>query len=148
MRAYAEVRLGGLAGPARRQDLLKFRAADGSVVAISGNDVIEVIDGSGGIAAMQAIQSGRRELRVRLQAADASRDAEVWARARERLEAFFAVEGLAGVAVERDPTPPQADPRGGKFHAVWSEVSDEREIEPSVRARSGAEDGWGARTRT
>jgi phenylacetate-coenzyme A ligase PaaK-like adenylate-forming protein len=106
----------------RKQELFRFDAADGSVVGISSNDVLEIVESVTGVTLYQVIQTGRREVRVRLQAAEGYREGDLWERARERLRAFFAVEGLPEIAVERDPTPPRPDARSGKFHAAWSEV--------------------------
>lgn len=114
----------------RRQDLLRFRAEDGSVVAVSGNPILEVIESVDGVASFQAIQTAPDRLRVRLAVAGQS-DAEVWVDVRSRLEGFLRLEGLPGVVVERDPGPPRADPRSGKFHAVWSAIGAAEEPGPA-----------------
>lgn len=104
----------------RRQELLTFRSADGSLVGISGNSFLEIVERVPGVLTFQVIRSDPRRLRVRFRTGDARRDEEAWGTIRERLEAFFEREGLPGIEVERDPTPPRAA-RSGKFPAAWAE---------------------------
>ncbi len=53
---------------------------------------------------------------------ETSEEQVVWEALQARLMTFLAGQGVANVAIEKAPEPPQLHPKSGKFQQVWSEV--------------------------
>ncbi|WP_370119013.1 phenylacetate--CoA ligase family protein [Arthrobacter sp. MW3 TE3886] len=78
-----------------------------------------VIEETAGVRRFQAIRTGPGSLTVRLELWPEAATAAVRTAVGERLGAFFAAQGAAGVDVRFSDEPPRPD-RSGKFRAVWS----------------------------
>ncbi|MFF2244648.1 phenylacetate--CoA ligase family protein [Arthrobacter sp. NPDC058130] len=118
----------------RSGDVLTFAATDRSVVDGAGLDgagldgevvtvlplaLGTVIEETDGVRRFQAIRTGPRSLTVRLELWLDVGTAAVRSDVGERLAAFFAAQGAAGVDVRFADEPPRPD-RSGKFREVWS----------------------------
>ena len=113
----------------RSGDVLSFAAAggamlqgarlDGKVVTVLPLALGTVIEETAGVRRFQAIRTGPRSLTVRLELWPGAATAAVRTAVGERLGAFFAAQGAAGVDVRFSDEPPRPD-RSGKFREVWS----------------------------
>ncbi len=101
------------AGPDRKS------ALDRKVVTVLPLALGTVIEETADVRRFQAIRTGPRSLTVRLELWPDADPAAVQAAVRERLGAFFAAQGAAGVDVRFAEEPPRPD-RSGKFRQVWS----------------------------
>jgi phenylacetate-CoA ligase len=102
----------------RTGDVLGFTGDGGREVAVLPLALATVIEETEGVRRCQAVQTGPSSLSIRLDALPGTDDAAVWHEAAARLERFLAARGLSSVEVHRDPRPPAADPRSGKFRQV------------------------------
>jgi phenylacetate-coenzyme A ligase PaaK-like adenylate-forming protein len=92
---------------------------DGKVVTVLPLALGTVIEETAGVRRFQAIRTGPGSLTVRLELSPEAGAAAVRAAVGERLGAFFAAQGAAGVDVRFSDEPPRPD-RSGKFREVWS----------------------------
>lgn len=106
----------------RTADLLRFEVAGGRTVTVLPLAIGTVVEETPGVQRCQIIQTGLRELTVRLEVTSGTDDATTWAEVRRRLEDFLREQGAPPVALVRDVQPPQVDPVSGKFRQVWSTV--------------------------
>ncbi len=104
----------------RRDDVLFLQAEGGAEVAVLPLALGTVIEETPGVETFQAVQTGPSELGIRIGVSPGRDEDQVWAAVVERVQAFLAAQGLAGVGVRRDPTPPGRDPRSGKMRHVWA----------------------------
>jgi phenylacetate-coenzyme A ligase PaaK-like adenylate-forming protein len=104
----------------RRDEVLFLQAREGAEVAVLPAALETVIEGAPGVGSFQAVQTGPSELSIRLAACPGRDERQVWAAVAERVQAFLAGQGLAAVALRRDPTPPGPDPHSGKVRHVWA----------------------------
>ena len=104
----------------RTNDVLTFETSEGRAVRILPLALATVVEETPGVHRFQAIGAGPRNLTVRLEAQEGADPDEVWNAVEERVTAFLAVHGAAGVAVERAHEAPTVDARSGKFRQVWS----------------------------
>lgn len=108
----------------RSGGVLSFAAADrtgsdGKVVTVLPLALGTVIEETAGVRRFQAIRTGPRSLTVRLELWPDAATTAVRTAVGERLGAFFAARGAAGVDVRFSDEPPRPD-RSGKFREVWS----------------------------
>ncbi len=113
-------RLPALKVEGRTSDPLSFDASSGTEVRVLPLALVAVIEETPGVHRCQAIRTGPRALRVRLQMASGADPRHVWQAVDERLHAFFAAQGTARISVEHAVEPPAIDPKSGKFRQVWS----------------------------
>lgn len=92
---------------------------DGNVVTVLPLALGTVIEETAGVRRFQAIRTGPRSLTVRLELWPDAATTAVRTAVGERLGAFFAAQGAAGVDVRFSDEPPRPD-RSGKFREVWS----------------------------
>ena len=111
---FPAVKIEGRAG-----DLVSFEAPDGRVVTVLPLALGTVIEETPGVRRFQAIRTGPRTLRLRLETEEGADRVRVQAAVEERLGSFFAAQGTGTIAVEHADEPPRAD-RSGKFRQVWS----------------------------
>lgn len=104
----------------RTNDVLTFEASEGRVVRVLPLALASVVEETPGVHRFQAIGAGPRTLTVRLEAQEGADPDEVWNAVEERVTAFLAAHGAAGVTVVRADEPPTVDARSGKFRQVWS----------------------------
>jgi len=105
----------------RTDEILRFRAEDGSLVPILPLALWSVMKETPGLHRFQAIQTGERQLTIRMEA-EAGTEQAVWAELLIRVGAFLARQRLFGLDLALDAEPPRRDPRSGKYRHVWSEV--------------------------
>ena len=105
----------------RTDEVLHFRAENGSLVPILPLALWSVLKETPGLHRFQAIQTGERQLKLRLEA-DGGETRVAWARVQERLGSFLNRQNLAGLTLELATEPPMRDPRSGKYRHVWSEA--------------------------
>jgi len=106
----------------RTDEILRFRAEDGSLVPVLPLALWSVLKETPGLHRFQVIQTGERRLKIRLEAGEGETQA-VWRRVQERLGAFLTYQYLPGILLELAGEPPRRDPRSGKYRHVWSEVA-------------------------
>jgi phenylacetate-coenzyme A ligase PaaK-like adenylate-forming protein len=115
-----EGRSGGvLSFAAAEGTMLDGTALDGKVVTVLPLALGTVIEETAGVRRFQAIRTGPGSLTVRLELSPEAGAAAVRAAVGERLGAFFAAHGAAGVDVRFSDEPPRPD-HSGKFREVWS----------------------------
>jgi phenylacetate-CoA ligase len=114
-------RLGGARLDGTRLDGTRVEDArlDGKVVTVLPLALGTVIEETAGVRRFQAIRTGSGSLTVRLELWPDAATAAVRTAVGERLGAFFAAQGAAGVDVRFSNEPPRPD-RSGKFREVWS----------------------------
>jgi hypothetical protein len=69
----------------------------------------------------QLVQTGPRELSVRIRFRQDAPAEDVWGEVERRLRSHLRALGLRGVGVVRSPIPPGRDQRTGKLRKIWSE---------------------------
>jgi phenylacetate-coenzyme A ligase PaaK-like adenylate-forming protein len=111
---FPAVKVEGRAG-----DLVSFAAPDGHAVTVLPLALGTVIEETPGVRRFQAVRTGPRSLRLRLETEESADRVRVQAAVEARLGSFFAAQGTGPIAVEHADEPPQAD-RSGKFRQVWS----------------------------
>jgi phenylacetate-coenzyme A ligase PaaK-like adenylate-forming protein len=105
----------------READVLQIERADGSRVFVLPLAIGTVVEETPGVERCQLIQTGPRELTVRLEVAPGADEVATWEALTRRLQAFVRAQGVPStVALIRDAQPPQPDPVSGKFRQVWS----------------------------
>jgi phenylacetate-coenzyme A ligase PaaK-like adenylate-forming protein len=105
----------------RTDEILRFRAADGSLVPILPLALWSVMKETPGLHRFQAIQTGECQLTIRMETGAGETQA-VWGQLQNRVGAFLARQHLPGVEISLAAEPPRRDPRSGKYRHVWSEV--------------------------
>ena len=111
----------------RADEILRFRASDGKAVDISPLAITTVVEETPGVYRSQIVQTAEKRLEVRLQCEEGADAALVWAGVHANLRRYLDSQGLAHVTVERADEPPSANPRSGKFRAVWSEIAENKQ---------------------
>jgi len=109
------IRVGG-----RKADILHLQTADGATVNVLPLSIGTVVEETPGVRRCQLIQTGPRELTVRLEVASGAQDAAIWEAVSRRLYEFLRAQGARETILIRDTQPPQPDPVSGKFRQVWS----------------------------
>lgn len=102
----------------RRDDVLRLRAADGSVVRVLPLAIGSIVDGTPGLHRGQLVQTGPETLRLRLEPEPGADAAAVWGAASAKLLAYLAGLELENVDVVRADEPPEQSGRSGKFRQV------------------------------
>lgn len=105
----------------RTDDVLRFRAADGSLVPVLPMALWAVLKETPGLHRFQAIQSGEQQLKIRIEVGEGETQV-AWGRIQERLKAFLSRQGLPIVTLELAQEPPMRDTRSGKYRHVWAEL--------------------------
>lgn len=103
----------------RTNDVLTFEPVPGRRVRVLPLALATVVEESPGVHRFQAVQTGPASLAVRIEPDTGADPRSVWASVEHRLRAFLDEQALSAVRVDRDPEPPHADPRSGKFRQVW-----------------------------
>jgi phenylacetate-coenzyme A ligase PaaK-like adenylate-forming protein len=106
----------------RTDEILRFRAEDGRLVPVLPLALWSVLKETPGLHRFQVIQTGERQLKIRLEAGEGETQV-VWRRVQERLSAFLTRQNLPGILLELAAEPPRRDPRSGKYRHVWSAVT-------------------------
>ena len=70
----------------------------------------------------QFVQTGPRELSVRIAFRPGAIEVDIWREVERRLRSHLRSLGLAAVEVVRSPIPPGRDERTGKLRKTWSEL--------------------------
>ncbi|WP_346960142.1 phenylacetate--CoA ligase family protein [uncultured Arthrobacter sp.] len=102
----------------RHDDVLHLDNASGRTVSILPLAVTAPIDGAPGVHRCQLVQSGRAEVRVRLELEPGAAADEVWQDVAAKLAGFLAGQGLANVKLVRAGEAPEQTGASGKFHQV------------------------------
>jgi phenylacetate-coenzyme A ligase PaaK-like adenylate-forming protein len=105
----------------RTDDVLHFRDDSGRLVPVLPLALWSVMKETPGLQRFQAIQTGERQLTIRMQA-EAGAEQAVWADLRLRVCAFLVRQRLPDLDLVRSNEAPRRDPRSGKYRHVWSEV--------------------------
>jgi len=105
----------------RTDEILRFRAEDGSLVPVLPLALWSVLKETPGLHRFQAIQTGERRLTIRLETDEGEIQA-AWGRVEERVGAYLTRQNLPGITLELSAEAPIRDPRSGKYRHVWSEV--------------------------
>jgi phenylacetate-coenzyme A ligase PaaK-like adenylate-forming protein len=107
----------------RQNDVLVFSDEGERTVTVPPMGLVVTVGSIAGIeTGYQLVQTGPRELSVRI-AFRRDADAEdVWAEVERRLRSHLRSLGLAAVDVVRSPIPPGRDAKTGKLRKTWSEV--------------------------
>jgi phenylacetate-coenzyme A ligase PaaK-like adenylate-forming protein len=107
----------------RQNDVLIFSdEADRAVTVPPMGLVVTTASIAGIEAGYQLVQTGARELSVRIQFPPGADAKVVWDEVERRLKSHLRSLGLRGVGVVRSPIPPGRDERTGKLRKIWSEV--------------------------
>lgn len=113
----------------RKNDMLRMRAADGSLKQLSPMTFYVLLDMISGLRRWQVIQNGPLSVRLRIETTSPEIDAQVWDIVYQRVTDYFVRQGLPAVTVERAPELPMQDPKTKKFYQV--RVKFEQEELPS-----------------
>jgi phenylacetate-coenzyme A ligase PaaK-like adenylate-forming protein len=107
----------------RQNDVLIFSdEADRAVTVPPMGLVVTTASIAGIESGYQLVQTGARELSVRIQFPSGADAKVVWDEVERRLKSHLRSLGLRGVGVVRSPIPPGRDERTGKLRKIWSEV--------------------------
>lgn len=109
----------------RRNELISFPDRAGRPVWLPPRALAMVIDSTPGVRRCQAIKTGARGLKVRLEAEAGAEEGRASEEALRRVRGYLRAQGLATVEVDRDPERPSIDPKTGKFRHVWSELEED-----------------------
>lgn len=104
----------------RRNQILCFRALDGSHVPIPPLAVASLLEEVSEVRRFQIIQTDQSALTVRLEAEPGTQVGTAWNLAKQRLSEYLATQGLCDVRILRATETPTADPVSGKFRQIWS----------------------------
>jgi len=110
--------LATLAVEGRRDDVLRLRAPDGSIVRLAPLAVATVVEDAVGGDRFQVVQTADDEIELRLAVHGTRRRGEEWRAAQAALETWLARQALPNVRLRLGGRAPQADPRSGKMHEV------------------------------
>lgn len=102
----------------RRDDILRFIGADGSVVRIVPLAISGVVDETPGVHRSQLVQTDSATVRVRLELNAGADEGKVWRDVAANLRGYLAQQGVADVDVVRASEPPEQSARFGKFRQV------------------------------
>jgi phenylacetate-coenzyme A ligase PaaK-like adenylate-forming protein len=102
----------------RRDDILRFEAADGRSVKVLAHAIGLVLEEIPGVQRGQLVQTGAAAIRLRLEIKAGVDGERVWRNAIAKLAAFFADQRLANVGIVRAGEAPQQAARFGKFRQV------------------------------
>ncbi|CAN5875567.1 hypothetical protein BH20GEM1_BH20GEM1_12270 [soil metagenome] len=95
----------------------------GEAVTVAPMGLVVTTGSTPGIeAGYQFVQTGPRELSVRIAFRPEAVEADVWRELERRLRSHLRSLGLAAVEVVRSPVPPGRDERTGKLRKTWSEL--------------------------
>lgn len=107
----------------RKGDTLRLATDTGAVVTVLPMAIGAVVEMAPGVRRAQIIQTGRRELTLRLETderATPDESAWAWEQVERRLRDYLDAQGLPSISIMRAPEPPQPDAASGKFREVWS----------------------------
>jgi phenylacetate-coenzyme A ligase PaaK-like adenylate-forming protein len=108
----------------RMNDLLRFTGPGGAGVDIPPLALGSVVEETVGVRRFQALQTGPAALSLRLDTGSGVDPDPVWADASRRVRDYLARQGLANIALVRDPRAPRPDPRSGKLRQVMRTFHD------------------------
>jgi phenylacetate-coenzyme A ligase PaaK-like adenylate-forming protein len=115
---FPAVRLEG-----RQNDVLVFSDEAQRAVTVPPMGLVVTIGSIAGIeTGYQLVQTGPRELSVRIRFRHDAPAEQVWAEVERRLRSHLRSLGLPAVDVVRSPVPPGRNDRTGKLRKIWSEV--------------------------
>ncbi len=103
----------------RTDDILRFRAADGTLVPVLPLALWSVMKETPGVQRFQAIQTAPDQLQVRLEIKSSADTDIVWNSLQQQIHTYLARQGLDNVQLALASEPPMRDPRSGKFRHVW-----------------------------
>jgi phenylacetate-CoA ligase len=103
----------------RRDEILRLHDARGREVPVLPMALTTAVEEGSRLHRFQVVQTGPRELHVRVEAPGREREAS--SGVKRALEGFLARQGLAGVAVRVGAGAVAAHPVSGKFRQVWRE---------------------------
>jgi hypothetical protein len=107
----------------RQNDVLVFSDEAGRAVTVPPMGLVVTIGSIAGIeTGYQLVQTGPRELSVRIRFLHDAPAEQVWAEVERRLRSHLRSLGLPAVDVVRSPVPPGRNDRTGKLRKIWSEV--------------------------
>ena len=102
----------------RRDDVLRLRASDGSIVRLAPLAVSTVVEAAVGTDRFQVVQTADDEIELRLAARSAQPRRDEWHAARGALAAYLSRHALPNVRLKLGARSPQPDPHSGKMHEV------------------------------
>jgi phenylacetate-coenzyme A ligase PaaK-like adenylate-forming protein len=107
----------------RQNDVLVFSDEGERTVTVPPMGLVVTVGSIAGIeTGYQLVQTGPRELSVRIAFRPDASAEEVWAEVERRLRSHLRSLGLAAVDVVRSPIPPGRDAKTGKLRKTWSDV--------------------------
>lgn len=106
----------------RTDDILSFPTPQGGMIQILPLAIATIAEETQGVYTCQIIQTEPLKLKVRLAVRETAEEPMIWEALQARLVTYLAEQGIANVAIEKAPEPPQLHPKSGKFKQVWSEV--------------------------
>lgn len=104
----------------RQGDVLHFEDEAGATVPVFPLAISSVVEAVDGVHRAQLVQTDPVTVTVRLDVAPGADASAVWAAVQTALDAFLTDHGITGVAVEPGDSPPERNPRSGKFRHVWA----------------------------
>ncbi|HSQ80310.1 MAG TPA: phenylacetate--CoA ligase family protein [Casimicrobiaceae bacterium] len=116
----------------RREDMLSFRARDGTAVRLIPLALTTVVEEAADVHRFQIAQSGPDTLALRIDIDEPQRRARAFEAAASGLQRYLGTQGLPDVAVELDARLPIPDATSGKLRQVV------REFAGSDRSPAGA----------
>jgi len=102
----------------RRDDIVVLEDEHGAAVPMPPLAVATVVEEGSGVHRFQVIQSTGRTLKVRFETPAGVRREAAWRRIESSLREYLARQGLHGIRIRRDETPPRPDPVSGKLREV------------------------------
>jgi phenylacetate-coenzyme A ligase PaaK-like adenylate-forming protein len=102
----------------RSDDVLTFATASGRRVELLPLALTTIVEEHAGAYRFQLVQAAPDALHVRLETAPGESPEAAWRRVERALRGYLDAQGLAGVALRRDPAPLEPGPRTGKLRRV------------------------------
>jgi len=102
----------------RRNQIMRFPAADGRLVAVLPMAITTVLDTIEGLRRFQIVQTAAEAISVRCEFEPGAEREAIVGRVLEGLRRYLLAQGLPRVRVSVTPETPRSDPRSGKFEQV------------------------------
>lgn len=106
----------------RTDDLLQFETVAGQKIPVLPLALWAVIKETPGVLRFQAIQTGPRLLKIRLESIPAEDILLTWKNVETRVRDFLDQLGLTQVMISYSPEPPMRDTKSGKFRNIYVEM--------------------------
>lgn len=113
----------------RRDDIVVLEDEHGAAIPMPPLAVATVVEEGSGVHRFQVIQSTGRALKVRFETPAGADREDAWRRIEASLREYLARQGLHGIRIRRDETPPRPDPVSGKLREVLGLRSARREAD-------------------